>query len=378
MSIKRVIALLLCAVLILLCVWQITRVPSAYQYVLPAPSLPEEKQPSETENLLTSLADLSQNWTGIIQHYAVTAHASGVSFTGSETDSARLTGEYGSPAALPYRILTAGRTFYDHELENGSQVILLDEQLAIALFRVGDPIGRTVTLGQHAYTVIGVVRHTRAAGEKEAYGAYVPLLSLEKNGIQAETLTIWAKGVDGAGAFSQFKNDMSILAEKGSLYNLSQERARALLPLWLAGSVCLMLIVISVFRAFGRLVMRLYRDYLQRLEHCFAVQLVPRLLMYAAISLLALSAAIALFYGFTQLLMIMVNIFPEWIPAVPVEINDILFTWWQNVETSAGAIEWRSGEIMTLRKLSSLLRLPSLAFTLLFTHAHGMLRSKSK
>ena len=72
----------------------------------------------------------------------------------------------------------------------------------------------------------------------------------------------------------------------------------------------------------------------------------------------------------------MVYIFPEWIPAVPVEISDILTTWWQNAEISGSIIEWRTREILTLRRLSALIRLPSLAFALFFAQAHGILRGK--
>jgi len=94
--------------------------------------------------------------------------------------------------------------------------------------------------------------------------------------------------------------------------------------------------------------------------------------------LLALSGALAFFYGWTQLVLTMVYIFPEWIPAVPVEINDILTTWWQNAEITGGVIEWRTREIIVLRRLSALLRLPSLAFTLLFVHTHGKIQKRIK
>ncbi len=377
MSIKRIICLILCALLILLCAIPILKTPALYQYVIPAPPPPqEESQANETDVLLQSLAQLSENWTGILSDYAVTAHASRVLMegVGGKADTARLMGQWGSPNAQPYQLLTAGRRLYDHELENGSDVILLDEQLALSLFRISDPLGRSVMIGEKAFTVVGVLRHTRGAGDQEAYGAYVPLKALDA--LQAETLTVWARGVEGAGAFSQFKNDMRIWQEGGSLYDLQQEKARALLPCWLCACVCLLLLVISVFRAFGHLVLRLYQDFTDRLNHCFAVQMIPRLIGYVALSLLALLGALAAFYGWTQLMLTMVYIFPEWIPAVPVEISDILTTWWQNAEISGSIIEWRTREILTLRRLSALIRLPSLAFALFFAQAHGMLRGK--
>lgn len=379
MSIKRLIALALCVVLAALCCVQIVQTPALYQYVIPAPQLPEKQTgESETDMLLHSLEQLSENWSGILSDYAVTSHASHVLMegVGGKAVTARLTGQYGSPNAQPYQLLTAGRRFYDHELENGADVIMLDEQLALSLFRVSDPLGRSVRIGEKSLTVVGVLRHTRGAGDQEAFGAYVPLNALDT--IQSETLTVWAKGVEGAGALSQFKNDMRIWKSGGSLYDLHQEKARALLPGWLAACVCLMLLVISAFRGFGRLTLHLYRNYLERLGHCFAVQMIPYLIGSVLLSLLALSGALAVFYGWTQLMLTMVHIFPEWIPAVPVEIGDILTTWWQNAEVTGGVIEWRTLEIITLRRLSALLRLPSLAFTLLFVHIHGKMQKRIK
>ena len=375
MSIKRLIALVLCAALAAVCCVQIIKMPALYQYVIPAPLPPDQQtDESETDMLLRSLADLSENWSGILSDYAVTSHTSHVLIegVGGKAVTARLTGQYGSPNAQPYQLLTAGRRFYDHELESGADVILLDEQLALSLFRISDPLGRSVMIGEKAFTVVGILRHTRGAGDQEAYGAYVPLKALDM--LQAETLTVWAKGSKGAGALSQFKNDMRIWQSGGSLYDLKQEKARALLPAWLAACLCLMLLVISAFRSFGRLTLHLYRDYLERLSHRFAVQMIPRLIGSALLCLLALSSALTVFYGWTQLMLTMVYIFPEWIPAVPVEISDILTTWWQNAEVTGGVIEWRTREIITLRRLSALLRLPSLAFTLLFVHTHGKMQ----
>lgn len=377
MSIKRLIALALCALLAVLCCWKIQKTPNLYQYVISAPpAATEEAQESETGALLDSLSQLSENWAGIVSSCAVTSHTSQVLMqgVGGKTATARLTGQYGSPNALPDQLLASGRRFYDHELENGAAVILLDEKLAVALFRIGDPLGRSVMIGGQEFTVVGILKHTRGAGDQEAYGAYVPLTALSSQ--QAETLTVWARGVEGAGALSQFKADMRIWQAGGSLYDLYQEKARALLPAWLGACVCVMLLAISAFRGVGRLALRLYRGCRERLEHRFAVQLLPHFMGCVLLCLLALSGALLIFYGWAQLVLTMVYIFPEWIPAVPVEISDILTTWWQNAETLGGVIEWRTREVISLRRLSALLRLPSLAFTLLFVHTHGKLQKK--
>ena len=372
MSIKRLIVLCLCAVLAAICIVQIQKTPALYQYALSAPKAQEnEEAQNETELLLKELEQLSKNWQGIISAYAVTTHTSGVAMegVGGAAVTARLIGVWGNPQALPYSVPVFGRRLYDSETQNGTRSIILDEQLALKLFRIGDPLGRRVMIGGETFTVVGIVRHTRGAGDQEAFGAYISIGALPQ--MQAETLTVWAKGVDGAGAFSKFKSDMQMRREGGSLYDLQQEKARALLPAWLSGCVCLLLVVISAFKAFGRLVLRLYTDYLERLSHCFAAEMLPRMIGYILLGLAALSAALAVFYAWTQLALTMVYIFPEWIPAVPVEISDIMTTWWQNAKVTGSVIEYRTREVLTLRRLSALLRLPSLIFALLASYMYG-------
>ena len=177
MSIKRLMVLGVCAVLIALGVYQVQKVEPLLQYTLLAPQVSEQttesedRQESETLQMLRSLQDVSSAWNGILSHYAVTTERAFVRLEGKggAAATASLSGEYGSSHALPLRLMSSGRNFYEEELAQGAHVIVLDEQLAIALFRVGDPIGRTVVLEDTEYTVVGVARHTRGAGEQEEY-----------------------------------------------------------------------------------------------------------------------------------------------------------------------------------------------------------------
>lgn len=385
MSIKRGLALLICVSLIGLCAWHILQVPPLLQYVTAAPEAAEESADeaqktaqSALEQTLLRLETLAEGWTGIVSSYAVTADAAEVTFAGAgaKTVSAHLTGEYGSAAARPARLLSAGRNFYPEELKNGAAVMILDEQLAIALFRVGDPVGRTVTMGEKDFTVVGVARHTRGAGEMEPYGAYVPMLALKA--VQMETLTVWGVPIKGAGALSKFASDMQGFAPRGNLYSLSKERFRALLPAWLLAAAVGLMLLLAAYRAYGRLALRLAADYRQRLQSCFAVQLLPRLAAYCLLGAAALAALLALSYAWAQLLLMPVKAFPEWVPAVPVEVSEIMATYWQNVNDSCRAVEYRSQEVLSLRMGRMILRVLCLAAGALAVHSLGMARGRKK
>ena len=370
MSIKRGILLAVCLALIALCCFQVMRVPSLLQYVIAAPA-PASQGENPLAECLRALEDVQAGWEGIVSASAVTGNASRqmLEAVGAGQTEAALTGEYGSPLALPERLYTAGRGFYEEELAGGAPVMILDEQLAIALFRVGDPVGRQVRLGKITYTVVGIARHARAAGDLEAYGAYVPLLSLTEYPL--ETLTVWAKPVPGSGALAKFRADMAIYAPSGCLYSLSQERERALLPAWLLATVCGLLLLLALCRAFARAVLALRADFLNRLRHRFAAQMAPRLIAYTLLGALMLLALLAAFYGWAQLLLRPVRAFPEWVPAVPVEVSDIMSTYWKNISTLGRLTELRTPQVLTLRMWRHLLRIPCLLAGAVAIHTFG-------
>ena len=385
MSIKRGLVLLICALLIGLCVWHILQVPPFLQYVMAAPAAAtaddaggEGKKPTQSPMMQTlqRLKTLSESWTGIVEAYAVTSDAARVLLSGIKEVEAHLTGEYGSAEALPQRLLLAGRNFYAEELKNGADVIILDEQLAIALFRVGDPVGRAVTLNGRSFTVVGIARHKRAAGAMEAYGAYVPLLALQDASM--ETMTVWGVPVKGAGALSKFKADMQTFAPQGNLYSLGKERFRALLPVWLLATVAGLLLLLAGYRVYARFVMRLVSDYRMRLQSRFAVQLAPRMTAYLLLGVAALAGLLALSYAWAQLMLMPVSAFPEWVPAVPVEVNEILSTYWKNVQETCRAVEYRSELVLSLRMGRGILRILCLVAGAVCVHTFGVLRGKNK
>lgn len=364
MSIKRWVIVGILGMMIAFCCAQVYETPELLQYAMEAPTVQTEQDaPSEVRRMLTEIREISEQWTGIVSHTAVTADRENAMLTGvgGRAITAHLTGEYGSINALPARLMRAGRAFYPEEVENGVKVMILDEQLAIALFRVGDPIGRTVVLEETEYTVVGVKRHTRAAGDAAPYGAYVPLKALDAAGIATDTLTVWGKAVQGAGAQTKFRTDMENWRPGGCFYSLSKERTRAVLPVWALVTLCMLWAVIACFKRFGQLVLRLVNKYKERLKVRFAVQLTPYLIGYTAYGLLALCGALLLAYAWAKVLLWPVAVFPEWIPAVPVEANDILETWWQNAQTDCRLIEFRTRDVLSLRRWRMLLRILSMA-----------------
>lgn len=357
MSIKRAVALFLCCAVIGLCVYQTGQVETGLQYVLPAPASHVEKDEqgnlpdSEMKKLLLQLQSKQEDWSATLSALGASAEKAGVELkeAGGKSAVCRLSGLFGSEAALPQRYLVAGRRLYPEELTGSDRVILLDEQLAIALFRVGDPVGREVILDGQTYTVAGILTHSRAAGEQEAYGAYAPLLALDAQQLDMDVLTVWGTAIPGTGAASSFQKSMAELSAQGDFYNLQQERFRTLLPLKALLIVLGVLLLQCGFRFFTIGLRAAVEDIRDRLRIRFAVQLSPRIALYVLGVSAALAVLLAGCYYLAQYALQIVYTFPEWVPAVPVEPSDIAGTFWTNRTTVTKLVEYRSSQLLTYR-----------------------------
>jgi len=250
---------------------------------------------------------------------------------------------------LAPQYLLAGRLFNPEELQYGSNGILLDEQLALALFRVTEPIGRTVTIADVEFTVIGILRHTKRIGDSVDYAAYVPLAALWNEAIQLDALQVTAKPVSGAGARATFKEDLESWCAGGTLIDLSKESMSSLLALrvllfFIGGSVFFFLLGIWKKR------LRCFiGDYKERLQMEYARILAPRLLLG---TLLAMLTGLALLFAALALITYIVApvyTFPEWVPAVLVEWDDIQSAFWQVWQGAASLRELRSPELIRIR-----------------------------
>lgn len=369
-TIWSLLGLLLCAAALLLSGLQINAVGRDLQYLIPAPKM-EPAQPDQTGDddgsqeeetpppapnraalaLWESLKTAGEGWDGVMSAYTLSGVMEKASLTSDtkETKQARLTALGEKAFILNPKYLLFGRLFYPEELQKGADAILLDEQLALDLFKISQPIDRTVSLAGKNYRVIGILRHTKKVGDSEDYGAYIPLASLWDKEVQLQALQVSARPIPGAGARATFAAAMESWQAGGTLIDLGKEAMGALLPLrvllfFLGGVVFFRLLGWwnGHFRHF-------FEEYRKRLVREYAVRLAPMLTLgiiglalgYAA---LALGAATLIEY-----IVAPVYTFTEWVPAVLVEWKDIQTAFWQVWQGAARLTELRSPELSRIR-----------------------------
>lgn len=354
---KQLFLLILCAAVLTFSLFRIFSVSDHLQYLIPAPALAVSTDPSNPvkpneaiDALSAQLDEQAGEWADTMRRWSLDGVIEQAAFSAdANTCAGRLTlfGRYGQelhPLALRY-----GRPIYPEELENGARVVLLDEQLALALFRVADPIDREVLVGGERYRVVGVARHTRQVGDTSEGGACIPLRSIIDLPLALDVLQIEAAPHSGVGAAVSFRTVCDGWQPGGTLIDLGKERMGAWLWLRVLSFVCGAILLLRVVRLLNRGVRGFIRLTHRRLERSYALRLTPwlmwRVLLFAAAYGLCLGTGALLMNFILQ----PVYTFPEWIPTVLVEWSDIHDTFWKVWGSYSVMRELRTPELAQLR-----------------------------
>lgn len=336
-------------------------VGNTLQYMIPAPAPVQQSEEAETKpnqqiaDLLKRLDEYAEaDWLGLFEAYALSGIKEGVNFSPVDStgtpQTGRLTALGPNSLVVDPLLFRFGRGFTYDELKDGYRGIILDETLALKLFGVGDAVGKKVQLEGQEYLVVGIARHSKQVGDKEEFGAYIPLNSIIDQPVQLIALMVSAKPIKGVGAKSSFESVLTqSWAANGTMIDLTKETIGALMPMrvliFAAGFVVMLMLIAFI----NGKVREFAADYQQRLRRTYAVRLLPRLI--GAILLFALGyGAVAL--GLAKLVEYVVDpvyTFPEWVPAILVEWEDIKTAYWNVWQGYATLQELRSPELLRVR-----------------------------
>lgn len=395
MSIRRLSALLLLGAMVLLLWLSIAQGPGTYQYLILSPEIEAEQSATQDEatkadtpdtapkssamaQLLKTLSTSMEGQASALNSWSVTSYNSSVSVgaAGDSSVTAALQGLWGDASLQGQHVLSSGRQLYPEELESGSAVAVIDERLAMDLFRVGDPVDRKLIIDGQDYLVVGVTRHARSAGETEAALIRVPLKALDKQGFQTTMLCVNMLPRQGAGAYAALSKEMEQWQPGGSFHSLPKERYRAALPLRLLLCGVGLLAVSLTLKMAKAFAIGSYRTVRRRMETRYAARMLPELVGRGFL-VTAVYAAILAVIAFTfQQLIAPVYVFPEWVPAILVEPKEIARTFWALRTQETALVSLGTPEILKLRYLHRLMTLACALIALLLMKPYHRLRDK--
>lgn len=387
MSIRRAAALVLLAACILALVLSISSAPDLFVYNLLSPKAEapqeqappaegeedgEEKAPKELPlsalgSLLKRLDSVLEELSTAVKAYGVVALTPKYAFTDGEqgSGSGGLEGIWGPAGLAPRKTLSSGRHLYPEEIESGARVAVIDEGLALAVYRVGDPLGRKLVIGGQPFEIVGVTRYSRHPGDLEESWAQVPLKALDQLHVQTLMLSVQMKPIAGAGAYAALSQAMTQWQDGGSFDSLPKERYRALLPLrYLLCAVALMAVGITMKLA-RRYTLRLWHGGRRRLQSSYAERLLPEFIGRGLLIALMYAFNLFLIFLILQEMIAPVYVFPEWVPTVLVEPKEIQKTFWTLRAQQTSLLALRTPELLRLQFLLRLMGVACLSFGIL-------------
>lgn len=337
--------LIAAAALLAYSLYAVNAIGSKLQYIV-EPTGDVAEAAAELADLATEWDTTQRAWTlnGFIQEAAMKEDA--------QSARSRIS-MYGANAlALTDWTLLHGRLFTKEELASGAPVALLDEQLALALFREVDVADRSFTLGGITFRVIGVVRHTRQAGDAADYGVHIPLLS----GLHPEALIIEADPLPGVGASAAFSGVCSLWRSDGTFINLGKEAVGATLWARVLGFILGTIVLVQAIRRLNCGVHAAIDHFRRKLQRHYAAQLLPQIAGMALVFLLSYGTVAVLAALLLDFLLQVLHMYPECIPAVLVEWQEIQRAFWQVKQVSANFHELRTPDLLRLRYFAILIR----------------------
>ena len=319
--------------------WEIERTPGLLQYVVLADA------DAEIDLLEEIVPALEQ----VVSAYALSGTATQVTLSTEHTGALAGLRAVGRDYFVVYpALLLLGRFPHPEEITQGERVILLDEQLALELFRMIEAIDREVELQGETYRVIGVLRHQRRVGDDADFYATIPLAASAKDEIRLETLCLSAVPEPRGGARFTFAETAQQWMYGGDTYDLRRERVGA--GIWArffgcgVGFAALGWLIAKYARSIGALQRRLR----EKLIDQYITRLLPYLIFHILLRVIALAVLAGLAAALANLLLEPIQAFPEFVPDILVEPNEIVKTFWNLRRAESHAVVIRTPQVIRL------------------------------
>ena len=308
----------------------------------------------KTEETLERLDALQENLRESFPLITIHGQKSGVTLTAGTVSRNEvclyLTGP-GWHEVYPRRYLS-GRPISRLDVENGSRVIVLDQETAFRLFSTDDAAGKKVTVDGTELEVIGVCVHSRRIGETGENAAWVPLGVIGS----PELMTVTVPSAGGSSLMTVFQTAAREAFGAGTLISLRKETMRQTILL----RTVLLILAVWLLLGWMKIHNRLWRGTVGKIRTEREKRYPGSLIPYAAVRLLPVMAmtvaTVAVGYLLAVVAVSPAYTFPEWIPESLGDLSKWVSRFWNLTGESARAVTLKTPELAEIRFFGGMVR----------------------
>lgn len=243
---------------------------------------------------------------------------------------------------LYHEHLLRGRLISETDVNKGKNVVVLDDEAELVLFKGDSALEKTVYIDGIEMQVVGIIDGKRRLGEVGEHLVYVPITSSYKNGIKTDTMEITAMGVDNTSSPVIMENTLKSWCSSGSFYNLYKLKMGVTLPVrWIIVFLGIKTLLVLVRRA-NRWVAKQIEMFRNELQRCYFLQILGRVIWKMIVALIAYCILAMGMFGIVRIAVQPMYVFGEWIPESIVELTSIIDCIWNQIEADSVSIECAS------------------------------------
>lgn len=242
--------------------------------------------------------------------------------------------------------LLEGRFFYKNEKD---KVALLDKESALKLYPSVSPLDKTVKIGEHYYTVVGLVE--KAPFTQFSSNVYIPLDTALRNKQEGKlfTYTINTK--------EQSRSEFSHALESDHLWDIPKERERVLLVLKFVFYLGILLLT-GYARRWVQKHLAGHYAHLQALNRdYYPRQYLPQILLFIGKILLFYTLIFASYALSLHFILSAVLTFPEVLPEILLDFKLIYESFVNNMQSASEIFVVKSDIITRIEHYGRLIQL---------------------
>ena len=229
--------------------------------------------------------------------------------------------------------LKTGRLFYRTEAQRGGNVCVIEERVAIQLFKTSEPLGGTLSVNGQEYSVIGVVQNSSELGATVSGRVYVPY-----EGVSGTFDAVIYSSLTG---FDE--------TPSGTVISLQKEKNIATLLGRITAVFIGFCVWLLLLRKLTNVLKARRKNLHAQLEHRYFGSLFVPTALWTVLFLVCALSLVAALYLLLSFLLAPLFVLTEWVPEVLVEWSSIRTTFLQNVRSLSGIVSLRTQEMLRIR-----------------------------